>query len=180
MGQPTVLQAASGNFRLYLRVRNEAAVPLTTSIDALILDSAGKVVGQASGTGNALLPGQVRTITLLSSDPATAYAQLDVRFTVTVAVDAWEAQHIVFGTTQWAREGSTVRVWGTVTNQGSRMYSLDLVGTLLDATGAVRGVATGPAIHLGPRSSTPFVLTILDEVPPFTTAEVAVNVIIPK
>ncbi len=180
VGPAAVISSPHGNLRVYLRLRNDANLTLTSGVDVLVLNAGGGVIGHASGDVVALLPGSARAVQLLSSDPFAEPARLELRFTGTLLGGAEHERTISFSGVHYAREGFAHVLRGTVTNNGPRPYSLDLGGAILDAGGGVLGMATGQVSNLLPGESRVFTLTTTENVFGVVSYEVAVNVIIPR
>ena len=180
VGPPAVISSPHGNLRVYLRLRNDANVSVSSGIDVLVIDAGGEVIGHASGDVVALLPGSTRAVRLLSSDPFAEPAALELRFTGTLVGGGEYERTISFSTAQYALEGNLHVLRGTVTNNGSRPYSLFLGGEFLDAAGGVLGMATGQVSNLFPGETRAFLLTTAENVQGVVSHNVAVNVIVPK
>ncbi len=180
VGPPTVITSPHGNFRVYVRLRNDAGEGLTTAIEALVLAAGGAEIGRASGSLAALPPGGVRAVRLLSNDPFAAPAALELRFTGTLAGGGNDAHAIRFSAARYAQEGNRHVLRGTVTNHGARPYSLDLGGAFLDAAGGVLGMATGLLRNLLPGETRAFTLETVERVHGTVSHKVAINVIVPK
>ena len=180
VGPPSVIASPHGNFRVYLRLRNDANAALTTAVEALLLAAGGAEIGHASGDVIALPPGATRAVRLLSSDPFATAAALELRFSGTLAVAETHASAISFSGVHYEREGNLHALHGSVTNNGARPYSLHLGGALLDAASGVLGMATGQVSNLLPGKTREFKLATDENVQGVVSHTVAANVIIPK
>ena len=180
VGPPAVISSPHGNLRVYLRLRNDANLSVSSALDVLVIDAGGEVIGHASGDVVTLLPGSTRAVRLLSSDPFAEPAALELRFTGTLVGGGEYERTISFSTAQYALEGNLHVLRGTVTNNGNRPYSLFLGGEFLDAAGGVLGLATGQVSNLFPGETRAFLLTTAENVQGVVSYEVGVNVIVPK
>lgn len=179
-GTPAVISSPHGNFRVYLRLRNDAASTISTGIELLLLDTSGAELGHAGGDVAVLLPGKTRVVQLLSGDPYTDFASLELRFTGTLAGGESYEKAISFSGVHYERAGNLHVLHGSVTNYGARPYSLDLGGALLDTAGTILGMATGLVSNLLPGETREFMLATTENIQGVVSHTVAANVIIPK
>jgi hypothetical protein len=180
VGSASVISSPHGNLRVYLRLRNDANLTVTTAIEALVLNAGGGVIGHASGDVVALLAGSTRAVRLISSDPFAEAASLELRFTGTLVGGAQHERSISFNNVQYAQEGTLHVLRGTVTNHGAQPFSLDVGGALRNAGDDVVGMATGLVSNLLPGETRALLLTSAENVQGVTAFDVAVNVIIPR
>ncbi|MDE2839423.1 MAG: FxLYD domain-containing protein [Chloroflexota bacterium] len=181
VASPTVTVSPHGNYRIYLQLRNEYHLFISSAIEVHLLDARGADLTHATGSITALLPGSTRVVRLLSTDPyAEVPAAVELRFTGTLAGGENHARHISFSGTHYEREGSLHVLHGSVTNNGARTYSLDLNGALFDAAGSVLGMAIGQVSNLLPGETRELRLTTDEDIQGVASHTVAVNVIVPR
>ncbi len=180
VGPVNVIVSPHGNLRAYVRLQNTANVSVSTAIDVLALAEDGSAIGLASGAVSNLPPGSTRAVRLISSDPFAQPASVELRFSGTL-VGSNNLEHIIsLSPAQYTREGALHVLRGSVTNSGSRPYSLDLGGAFLDAGGAVTGMATGLVSNLLPGETREYTLTTDEDLPVGVSHTVATNVIVPR
>ena len=181
VGAPAVIASPHGNYRVYVQLRNNSSAIISTAIEVHLLDANGADLTHATGSITALLPGSTRVVRLLSTDPyAAAPAAVELGFTGTLAVRENHERYISFSGVHYERNGSLHVLHGSVTNNGTRPYSLDLGGALFDAAGSVLGMTTGLVSNLMPGETREFMLSTTENVLGVASHTVAVNVIIPK
>lgn len=180
VGPPSVIASPHGNLRVYLRLRNDSNTIVSSAVEVTVLNAGGGVIGQASGDVYALLPGSTRAVRLISSDPFAEAASLELRFSGTLVGGADHERAISIGDPHYSVQGNLHVLRGSVTNTGSRPYSLDLGGALLDAAGGVTGMATGIIVNLLPGETKTYMLYTTENVQGVASYNVGVNVIIPK
>ena len=89
-------------------------------------------------------------------------------------------RHIGFSGVHYEREGNLHVLHGSVTNNGTRTYSLDLNGALYDADRNVLGMAIGQVSNLRPGETRDFKLNTDENVQGVASHTVAINVIVPR
>lgn len=180
VGPASVVSSPHGNLRVYLRLRNDANLIVSSAVEVLALNAGGGVIGHASGDVVRLLPGATRAVRLLSSDSFAEAASLELRFSGTLVGGADHERAISFGNPQYTLEGNLHVLRGSVTNNSGRPYSLDLGGAFLDAGGGVTGMATGIVSNLLPGETRVYTLSTAENVQGVASFSVGINVIIPK
>ena len=181
VGSPTVVVSPHGNYRIYLQLRNDSDLFISTAIEVHLLDGAGADLTHATSNVTAIPPGSTRVVRFLSNDPYAAVpAAVEIGFSGTDAVHDKNEGDVSFSGVHYEREGNLHVLHGSVTNNGARTYSLDLNGALFDATGNVLGMAIGVVSNLLPGETREFMLTTDENVQGVASHTVAVNVIVPR
>jgi hypothetical protein len=149
VGQPTVLDLAGKRF-VYVVLNNPSHEVFAGALVAR-LRREGKVVAEAKGAVNDLLPNRKRVVQLLAEPPTPApYDTVEVFFDNLIIAAPTEADKIAFlGEPQVAR-GDRLRVTVQVRNGGTRPHSGFLSVALLDAAANVVGYASAELPVLAP------------------------------
>ncbi|MCY4436676.1 MAG: FxLYD domain-containing protein [Chloroflexi bacterium] len=181
VGSPSVIASPHGNYRIYVQLRNDSSLTISTAAEVHLLDARGADLTHATGSITALLPGSTRAVRFLSVDPYAAVpAAVELGFSGTMAVRENYEHDISFSGVHYEREGSLHVLHGSVTNNGPRTYSLDLGGALFDANGNVLGMTTGLVRNLLPGETQELELTTDENVQGVAAHTVAINMIVPR
>ena len=181
IGAPTVIASPHGNYRVYVQLRNDFITVVSTAMEIHLLDATGADLTHATGSIAALPPGETRVVRFLSTDPYAADpAAVELGFSSTLAGGVNHGRHISFSGVHYEREGDLHVVHGSVTNNGTRIYSLDLNGALFDASGNVLGMAIGQVSNLHPGETRELRLTTDENVQGVASQTVTIHMIVPR
>lgn len=148
-------------------VRNDADGPRSTALTALLVDAGGAVLGQARGPLTDIQAGQTKLAELSSLVPAAAVAALRFRFDPVLPGSITPAL-LTLGPVR-ADPADATALLVAVYNADSAAHSGFISIPLIDAAGALVGVAFGPYDALGPgQAATIRCTSPLGPIPPGT------------